>query len=87
MDSRKHELDEISEQLINIVSINVARIRQEKGYSQLKLALEIGLNGAAYLGRMETRSLNHRFNLEHLSKIAHILQVDICEFFKPYDNN
>ncbi len=54
----------------------------KKGYSQLKLALEIGLDGAAYLGRMEIRTKNHRFNLEHLAKISKVLEVDICEFFK-----
>jgi hypothetical protein len=32
---------------------------------------------------MEIRAKNHRFNLEHLAKIAKVLIVDICEFFKP----
>ncbi|MFW9627330.1 MAG: helix-turn-helix domain-containing protein, partial [Sulfurospirillum sp.] len=62
---------------------NVVRIRNEKGYSQLKLAIEIGLSGASYLGRMELRTKNHRFNLEHLAKISKVLDVDIKEFFKP----
>lgn len=83
MATTKDELVSIGEEVLDTVSANVARIRQEKGYSQLKLALEIGLSGAAYLGRMELRTKSHRFNLEHLAKIAYVLQVDICDFFKP----
>lgn len=77
------DLDNVSESLLDMVSVNVARIRKEKGCSQLQLSLEIGLSGAAYYGKMEIRAKNHRFNLEHLAKIAHVLEVDICEFFKP----
>ena len=82
MELAKEELEEISEELLDKVSANVARMRQERGYSQLRLALEIGLSGAAYLGRMEIRAKNHRFNLEHIAKIAKVLDVEITEFFK-----
>ncbi len=53
MEISKEELTNASEELLDKVSANVVRIRQENGYSQLQLALEIGLSGAAYLGRME----------------------------------
>jgi transcriptional regulator with XRE-family HTH domain len=85
MKSIDDELALASQKLLDTVSKNVVRLRQMKGYSQLDLALEIGLSGAAYLGRMEIRTKNHHFNLEHLAKIAEILEVDICEFFQPVE--
>ena len=83
MEISKDDLTNAGEYLLDTVSKNVVRLRQEKGYSQLKLALEIGLSGAAYLGKMEFRVKNHRFNLEHLAKIAKVLDVEVSEFFKP----
>lgn len=80
--SNHNELDTFSDEILDIVSKNVIRIRVEKGYSQLKLALEMGLNGAGYLGRMELRKKGLHFNLIHLAKISKILDVDICEFFR-----
>lgn len=77
------DLTQYSEEMLNRVSKNVMRIRIEKGYSQLKLALEMGLNGAAYLGRMELRKQGYHFNIVHLAKMSKILDVDIGEFFKP----
>ena len=57
-------------------------LREEKGLTQMQLALEIGMSGSAYLGRAEIRKDNHHFNIKHLAKISKILDVDICEFFK-----
>jgi len=76
------ELEIYSNELLDTVSKNVCRIRKEKGFSQLKLSIDIGLKGAAYLGRMETREKGQHFNIAHLAKISKILKVDICEFFK-----
>lgn len=78
-------LNTISSGFLDIVSANVARIRNEKGISQLKLSNEIGLSGSAYYGRMEIRARNNHFSLTHLIKIATVLEVDICEFFKPIE--
>lgn len=80
--NKNDDLESYSEETLNCVSKNVIRIRTEKGYSQLKLALEMGLNGAAYLGRMELRKQGYHFNIEHLAKASKIMNVDICEFFK-----
>lgn len=65
-----------------IVSKNVVRIRKEKKISQLKLALAIGHQNAAFIGKAELLSDNKHFNLEHLYKISFALNVDIAEFFK-----
>ncbi len=78
----KEELESYSEEILNTVSKNVIKYRNEKGVSQMKLALDIGLNGGAYLGRAELRKDDHHFNIKHLAKISKVLDVDISEFFK-----
>lgn len=78
----KIELDNYSEEILDVISKNVIKYRKEKGLSQMQLALEIGLSGGAYLGRAEIRKDNHHFNIKHLAKISKVLDVDICEFFK-----
>ena len=80
--ANSNELEIFSEEILNRISQNAIRIRNEKGYSQLKLALEMGLNGAAYLGRMELRKQGYHFNIIHLAKMSKIFNIDICEFFE-----
>ena len=75
-------LEKESSRILNLVSKNVVKFRKEKGYSQLKLATEIGYSSASYLGRMEIRKDDEHFNIQQLSKIAYILDVDISLFFK-----
>jgi len=75
------EIEDFSEEVLNIVSRNVIKYRKQKGYSQMKLALEIGMNGGAYLGRAELRKNNQHFNLIHLAKISKALDIDIKKFF------
>ena len=78
----KEELESYSEEILDTVSKNVIKYRNEKSMSQMKLALDIGLNGGAYLGRAELRKDDHHFNIKHLAKISKVLDVDICEFFR-----
>ena len=66
-----------------LVSQNVVRIRQEHHVSQLKLANAIGHTSSTFVGKAELLVENKHFNLEHLYKIASVLDIDICEFFKP----
>ncbi|MCD4668269.1 MAG: helix-turn-helix transcriptional regulator, partial [Sulfurimonas sp.] len=61
---------------------NVKKYREEKGLTQIQLALEIGLTGGAYLGRAEIRKNNHHFNIKHIVKIAKVLDIDVCKFFE-----
>lgn len=82
----KEELESYSEEILDTVSKNVIKYRNEKGMSQMKLALDIGLNGGAYLGRAELRKDDHHFNIKHLAKISKVLDVDIGEFFKPIES-
>ncbi|MDR0408213.1 MAG: helix-turn-helix transcriptional regulator [Campylobacteraceae bacterium] len=61
---------------------NVAAIRKAEGISQLKLALAIGHSSVSIVSCAEICHNNTHFNIEHLIKIAYVLDVDICEFFK-----
>ena len=76
----------MSETYINnyhkIIGLNVKRIRNEKGISQLDLAQKIGHKSVSIISCAEINHKNNRFNIEHLLKIAYVLEVDIAEFFK-----
>lgn len=74
--------DEEVQEFIHRVASNVKRIRQEKGITQLALALMIGQKSAAFYANAENSAKDRRFNLEHLYKIAKALDVDVVEFFK-----
>jgi len=76
------DLDIYSEHILNIVSFNVKKYREQKKITQLELALEIGMSGSAYFGKAELRKPNHHFNIKHIAKISKVLDIDICEFFK-----
>ena len=73
--------EDISE-LYKQIGQNVKRIREKKGKSQLDLALSIGHSSAGFVGKAELCIHEKHFNIEHLYKIAKILEVDICDFFK-----
>lgn len=66
---------------ISNVAKNIKRIRQEKGITQLALALMIGQRSATFYANAENSAKNRRFNLEHIYKIAKALDVDVKEFF------
>lgn len=74
--------DEEVQKFIQRVAGNVKRIRQEKGITQLALALMIGQKSAAFYANAENSAKDRRFNLEHLYKIAKALDVEVIEFFK-----
>ena len=63
------------------VSRNVIRLRKEKKVSQLDLATSIGHTSATFLGKAELLAENRHFNMEHIYKIALVLNVNISEFF------
>ena len=76
------DLDNEANELLDLISTNVVKARKEKGYSQLKLATEIGYSSASYIGRMEIRKNNEHFNIVHLFKISKVLNVPLCKFFE-----
>ncbi len=79
-------LDYEAKDFLDLISINIIKIRKEKGFSQLKLATEMGYSSASYIGRMEIRKNNEHFNLIQLFKISKILEVPISKFFEPIEN-
>jgi transcriptional regulator with XRE-family HTH domain len=72
-------LDNEANEFLDLISSNVIKARKEKGYSQLKLATEIGYSSASYFGRMEIRKNGEHFNLVHLYKISKVLEIPVCE--------
>jgi len=79
------DLSIINEEELNkfyeTISNNVQRIRKEKNKPQLDLVLEMGLKSTSFYSKCENSKDNHHFNLEHIYKIAVVLNVDIKEFF------
>ena len=74
----------IEEELIalkRVIGENVRNKRVEKGYSQLKLSEEIGQKSTTIISQSELAKNKH-FNIEHIYKIAKVLDVDVVEFFK-----
>ena len=70
-----------SEQLHKIIGNNVKNIRKKKNLSQLKLAYALGYKSVSPISSAEIYYNKIHFNIEHLTKIAYVLEVDICELF------
>lgn len=67
------------------IGSNVKKYRQQKGLSQVALAHEMGHESVGAVSTSEIGLNGKHFNIEHLAKIAHILEVDICNFFEGID--
>ncbi|WP_300446424.1 helix-turn-helix transcriptional regulator [Helicobacter mastomyrinus] len=65
------------------ISRKIRSLREERGVSQLDLALDIGIKSVAFYSNCENNRYGKHFNLEHCYKIAKSLEVDITEFFMP----
>ena len=76
--SSKEEINNFYE----VVSNNVKNYRLEKGFSQEKLALDIGIKSIAFYSNCENNKYDKHFNLEHLYKISKSLDVPLEEFIK-----
>jgi transcriptional regulator with XRE-family HTH domain len=76
------------EAFYHLIAHNVKRLRQEKGVSQLELALAMGFSSVSSIAKAEIGIENKHFNLEHLYKIAKILEINPCDFIqnKKEDN-
>jgi transcriptional regulator with XRE-family HTH domain len=69
-------------EIYKTIGKNVKAIRTEKGISQLALAMAIGHKAVGTISMAEICINNKHFNIEHLVKIAEVLEVDVCEFLK-----
>ncbi len=63
------------------VGRKVQKMRKKKGLSQLELTYLIGLKSTSLVAGAEASYNNIRFSLEHLYKIAKVLNCDVKEFF------
>ena len=70
------------EEIYKNIGQNVKKIRTSKNTSQLALSLAIGHKAVGTISMAELYLNKKHFNIEHLVKIADVLEVDICEFFK-----
>lgn len=61
---------------------NVKKYRELKGMSQLQLSNAMGYSSVSLVSAAELCNDGKHFNLEHLYKIAKILDVDMCELIK-----
>ena len=75
-----------SEQLHKTIGNNVKKIRKRKNLSQLKLAYALGYKSVSPISSAEIYYNKIHFNIEHLTKIAYVLEVDICELFVDTEN-
>ena len=76
--STKEEIDNF----YKVVSNNVKNYRLEKGFSQEKLALDIGIKSIAFYSNCECNRYEKHFNLEHLYKISKSLNVPLEDLIK-----
>lgn len=74
--------EEEIEQFYRLIGLNVKKLRQERGVSQLQLALAIGLKSVSTIAKAEIGVENKHFNLEHLYKISKALEINLCDFIE-----
>jgi len=67
--------DEEIQILHKYISQKVKSYREDRGLSQLELALTIGLRSSAFFGNAENNTNGKHFNIEHLYKIAKALDI------------
>jgi len=58
---------------------NVKKAREAKGLTQLQLSQAIGHKSVTIVSRAEIYYKKQHFNIEHLSKIAFVLEIELCE--------
>lgn len=75
--SSKEEIEDFYKNL----SSNIKKLRLEKGFSQEKIALDIGIKSIAFYSNCENNRYNKRFNLEHIYKISKALEVRLDKLF------
>ncbi len=64
-----------------LIASNVKKYREQKGFTQLQLALSIGHNSSALVAKAETGTYDKHFNIEHIYKISKILETPVEKFF------
>jgi len=76
---------DFTQKIYEQIGANVKRLREERNITQLELSHAIGHKSVSVVSCAEICHKNYHFNIEHLSKIAYVLEIDICEFFKEVE--
>ena len=63
------------------IGLNVKRLREAKGKTQLQLSNLMGYKSVSVISKAEAGTENKYFGIDHLYKISQALDVDICQFF------
>ena len=71
-----------TQELYKKIGLNVKKVRESKGFTQLSLSQAIGFKSVTIISCCEICYKNYHFNIEHLHKIAYILDVPITTFFE-----
>jgi len=61
------------------IGMNVKKYRELKGYTQLQLSQALGHKSVGLVSQAELYLKKQHFNLEHLYKIAYILECSITD--------
>lgn len=64
------------------IGLNVKEQRTKKGYTQLQLAHAMNHKSVGLVSQAELYLKKQHFNIEHLYKIAYILECDVLELIK-----
>lgn len=73
------------DRLYKRIGNNVKKAREEKGLTQLQLSQAIGHKSVTIVSLAEIHKRQH-FNIEHLAKIAYVLDMDICSLLTNLPN-
>ena len=68
-----------------IIEQNVKFAREKAGLTQLQLALAIGHKSVGLVSCAEIYHKKQHFNIEHLLKIAAVLDIEVSELLKGAD--
>lgn len=61
------------------IGLNVKKVREEKGISQLELSQRLGYKSVSVVSKAEICIDNKHFNLEHLYRISQEFEVSLCD--------
>ena len=64
------------------IGMNVKKIREAKGLTQLELAQLIGHKSVGHVAKAELNKYDKHFNLEQLYKISKLLDVELSELIE-----
>lgn len=74
--------DKYIDNAYKIIGLNVKKARELRGLTQLELSLAIGHKSVSVVSCAEIYHKRQHFNIEHLLKIAQVLEVSIQSFFE-----